>query len=66
MAAQARQRFLQFWGPILFGNDKIAVIHFLQGRGLVAVVKHCPVCNGQIRLEPHQACQDGYRWYGYL
>ena len=60
--AAARQRFLQQFGDILFGNDKMAIIHFLQGRGLIANVKICAVCGNQMGLERHEACPDGYRW----
>ncbi|XP_066934420.1 putative nuclease HARBI1 [Clytia hemisphaerica] len=61
MAALQRQ-FLQRWGALLFGNDKIAIVHFLQGQGLLSIVKACPGCNSNMRLERHNQCCDGYRW----
>lgn len=65
-AVAARQHFLRQWGGVLFGVDKIQVIHFLQGRGLLSVLKICQRCQGQMQLERNDASPDGYRWYNYL
>ena len=62
MAANARNQFMQRFGGILFGNDKIAIIHLLQGHGLLAQRKDCPVCGRQMFLERYNQSQDGYRW----
>ena len=53
---------MQRFGGILFGNDKIAIIHLLQGHGLLAQRKDCPVCGRQMFLERYNQSQDGYRW----
>ena len=58
MAGIVRNQFMQQWGGILFGNDKIAIIHLLQGRGLLSVRKICGACGRQMFLERYMQGQD--------
>ncbi|XP_066936947.1 uncharacterized protein [Clytia hemisphaerica] len=60
--AAVHRRFLQRWGALLLGNDKIAIIHFLQGQGLLSVVKMCQTCGSPMQLEANRQCRDGFRW----
>eukprot|EP00111_Clytia_hemisphaerica_P000098 TCONS_00000225-protein len=62
MAVAARQGFMRRWGGLLFGPDKAAIVHFLQGKGLVSVQKVCPNCQNNMHMEAHATCPDGYRW----
>ena len=60
--AALRQHFMRQWERILFGVEKLDVIHFLQGRGLFSVRKQCLQCNRDMHLEKNNGSPDGYRW----
>ena len=64
MAAQRHQQhFIERWGRVLYGKNKIDVIHFLQGKALLSVHKTCYACNRNMTLESKDdQCKDGYRW----
>ena len=45
------QHFIERWGRALYGQNKIDVIHFLQGKALLSVQKTCYACNRNMTLE---------------
>ena len=51
MAAQRHQQhFIEKWGRVLYGQNKIDVIHFLQGKALYAY-------NRNMTLERYDQCK---------
>ena len=63
MAAQGHQQhFIERWGRVLYGQNKIDVIHFLQGKALFSVQKTRYAYNRNMTLEKYDQCKDGYRW----
>ena len=50
------------WRRVLYGQNKIDAIHFLQGKALLSVQKtHC-ACNGNMIFERYDQCKGGYKW----
>ena len=47
------QHFIERWGRVLYGQNRIDVIHFLQGKALLSVQKTCYACNRNMTLEEY-------------
>ena len=58
---QQRRTFMETFGVILSGNDKVMKVHLLQGWNLLSVQKLCVVC-GHVMILERRASIDGYIW----
>ena len=54
---------MQQWMGILYSTEKIDLIHYCQGQGLLAVQKVCFNCQRMMLLERERTSTNGWRWY---